>query len=433
MIRLSQKIDTENYTLVWLKRGIWLYFFLLIFEGALRKWVLPGLSDLLLIIRDPLAIVMLFFAWKANILKVNGYIIAMSAITILSVIATFFTGHQNIVVTVYGARIFLIQFPFIFVIGSVFSKEDVIKVGKLLLWISIPMTILIVLQFYSPQSAWVNRGVGGDLEGAGFYGALGYFRPPGTFSFTNGTSLFYHFLACFVFIFWLMPKTINKLLLVLATICVLIAIPISISRTLLFSVVISLIFYFFASYFRPNFLRKLLVFISSILVIGFIVSNLEFMGDATEAFTSRFTNASESEGGLEGTLIDRYLGLLIGAVTDTQGIPFFGHGMGMGTNAGSQLLTGGRTFLIAEDEWARTIGEMGILLGLAVIFTRLILTFNLSVQSFKAVKSLNFIPFLLSSFIILIVPQGQWSQPTSLGFAIFVTGILIASFKTQPE
>ncbi len=35
-----------------LKKGIWLYFFLLLFEGALRKWVLPSLSAPLLIVRD---------------------------------------------------------------------------------------------------------------------------------------------------------------------------------------------------------------------------------------------------------------------------------------------------------------------------------------------------------------------------------------------
>ena len=39
-----------------IKRLIWLYLFLLIGEGILRKWVLPGLSEPLLIIRDPLVI-----------------------------------------------------------------------------------------------------------------------------------------------------------------------------------------------------------------------------------------------------------------------------------------------------------------------------------------------------------------------------------------
>jgi len=32
---------------------IWIYFFLLIFEGALRKWIAPSLANVLLVVRDP--------------------------------------------------------------------------------------------------------------------------------------------------------------------------------------------------------------------------------------------------------------------------------------------------------------------------------------------------------------------------------------------
>src|SRR5258708_2827447 len=39
-----------------IRRLIWLYFWLLIFEGALRKWVVPSLSSVLLLARDPVVI-----------------------------------------------------------------------------------------------------------------------------------------------------------------------------------------------------------------------------------------------------------------------------------------------------------------------------------------------------------------------------------------
>lgn len=428
MIELSQNTKRPVTTLIWLKRGVWLYFYLLLFEGALRKWILPGFSDALLVVRDPLALLLLFFAWKANLLKINAYIIAMSAISLLAVITTFLTGHQNFIVTIYGARILLIQFPFIFLIGSVFNRKDVLQLGRHLLWIAIPMTILVALQFYSPQSAWVNRGVGGDLEGAGFSGAMGYFRPPGTFSFTNGNTFFYQLLACYVLIYWLSEKYINRIVLVAATLCLVIAIPLSISRTLLFSVIISLIFYLTALYFKPNFLKKLTLFLASIVLVGFIVLNLKFVGTATEAFTSRFESASESEGGLEGTLVDRYLGGFLSATSGSDTIPFFGYGMGMGTNAGSQLLTGDRMFLIAEEEWARTIGEMGLVLGLGVIIIRVLLSLNLSLLSFKVLGHQNDVPWMLISFVLLILPQGQWAQPTALGFAILSSGLVLAAF-----
>jgi hypothetical protein len=37
----------------------------------------------------------------------------------------------------------------------------------------------------------------------------------------------------------------------------------------------------------------------------------------------------------------------------------------------------------------------------------------------------------LLSFTLFILPQGGWSQPTSLGFCVLVTGLLIASFKSD--
>ncbi|MEJ7769742.1 MAG: hypothetical protein WKF89_18125, partial [Chitinophagaceae bacterium] len=60
-----------------LRYGIWLYILLLIFEGALRKWILPGLSTPLLIIRDPLAIWLLVTAVRQGVLKANVFTFSM--------------------------------------------------------------------------------------------------------------------------------------------------------------------------------------------------------------------------------------------------------------------------------------------------------------------------------------------------------------------
>src|SRR5690606_29107199 len=188
---IENSISRDPYKL--LKQGIWLYFFLLIFEGALRKWFLPGLSTPLLIVRDPIALWLVLVAWKKGLLPSNIYLTVIVLLGVLGFVTTCLFGHKNIAVALSGARIFLIPIPLIFVIGNIFTKDDVEKMGRIVLWISIPMAILIAMQFYSPQSAWVNRGVGGDLEGAGFGGAMGFFRPPATFSFTNGTSLFFSF------------------------------------------------------------------------------------------------------------------------------------------------------------------------------------------------------------------------------------------------
>src|SRR5438552_13164248 len=186
-----------------LKAAIWLYFFLLIFEGALRKWVFPSLSNPLLVIRDPIAIWIFITARNKGYLKFNPYSFFMIMVGVIGIFTAVTVGHGNFYVAAFGARIYILQFPLIFAIGKIFEWEDVVKMGRAMLWISLPMTVLIGLQFYSPQDAWVNRGLGSDTAGAGFSGAMGYFRPPGTFSFTTGVSLFYGFVAAYIFYFWL--------------------------------------------------------------------------------------------------------------------------------------------------------------------------------------------------------------------------------------
>ena len=416
-----------------LKKGIWLYFFLWVFEGALRKWVLPGLSSPLLIIRDPLAIWLLIMAGKQNLFVLNHYIIGMGIIGFVGILTAIFFGHKSLSVALFGARILLIHFPLIFVIGRVFTYEDVIKMGKMIVYISIPMAMLVAMQFYSPQSAWVNRGVGGDIEGGGFSGAMGFFRPPATFSFITGTVAYYTLAASFIIFFYLNRSNTKQIILYAATFALIVVIPLSISRSLFFGVAIVLIFMAMAIGRKTEYLGKMVfgAVIISLLVI--FLSGKSFFQTGTEAFTSRFETANEQEGGVEGVLIDRFLGGMFAALSNSSVLPFFGYGLGMGTNAGSKLLTGSSGFLIAEGEWGRVIGELGPLMGIVMIFLRLQLGFIVAIASYKNLARGNLLPWLLLSMVLINVPQGQWAQPSSLGFSVLVCGLAIAALKGPKE
>jgi hypothetical protein len=416
-------------TAPWLKRAIWGYFLLLIFEGALRKWVLPGLATPLLIIRDPIALWLIIVAWQRGLIAPSIYLTGMVVIAIISIFTAVLLGHGSLPVALFGARILLLHFPLIFIIGRVFTREDVIAVGKVTLWIAIPMVLLVAMQFNSPQSAWVNWGVGGDMLGAGFSGALGYFRPPGTFSFTSGNTSFFSFVAPFVFYFWLDSKAINKPLLIIATGALLLAIPLSISRSLLFQVVLSLVFVVIASTRKPENMWRMLLAVAGGIVVVTALSQTSLFSTATEAFTARFESANETEGGLEGVFLDRFLGGLISAVTGSTGTSLFGYGIGAGTNVGSMLLTGKTVFLISEGEWGRIVGELGPLLGLAVIFLRVSLTAKIGWACYRELTRGDLLPWLLLSFGFLNLAQGGWAQPTSLGFCTMSGGLLIASLR----
>lgn len=427
---LESLISANDKVLQALKWGVWSYFILLIFEGALRKWILPGLAAPLLIVRDPIAIWLLVTTWRRGLLPANTYITTIVVLSILGIFTAVFIGHGSLVVALYGARILLFHFPLMFVIGRIFTRADVIKMGKAIVWISIPMALLIAVQFYSPQSALVNRGVGGDMGGAGFDGAMGYFRPPGTFSFTNGTHLFFGLVACFTCYFWVNHERLNRVVLATATMGLLAAIPFSISRSLLLLVAMALLFMVTGMLRKPKYLGSLLVIVFGGVIFLAILSQISFLQTPIEAFTARFDNASEAEGGVQGSVGNRYLGGLIGAITESTEQPFFGYGLGMGTNAGSQLLTGhSNGFLIAESEWSRLVGEMGPLMGLIIIFLRLSLCTKIAVACYRKLLQNDLLPWILLGYALQTIPQSQWAQPTTLGFSTLIGGLIIASLR----
>ncbi|KGO93369.1 membrane protein [Flavobacterium subsaxonicum WB 4.1-42 = DSM 21790] len=414
-----------------IKRAIWIYFFLVIFEGAIRKWILPALSTPLLVAREPFTIYIIILSIRNRLFPASISLPLLILISILSFFAAVFFGHQNIFVALFGARIFLLHIPVMFIIAQVFNNDDIVKMGRIMLWITLLMAIIIFLQFYSPQTAWINRGVGGNESGGGFQGAMGYLRPPGTFSFTSGTTSFFSFAAPFVAFFWLSADKIkvNRALLIAATFSVIIAIPLSISRTLFFNVGLVLLFTIFISIRNPVFLTRILVALVVMFGAYTILSQQESVQTAIEVFTARFENANESEGGLEGVLIDRFLGGMYNALFSGTNAPLWGYGIGMGSNVGAMLLAGSTAFLLPEGEWGRLIGEIGMIMGLIVIFIRISMGAGILTKAYFLLSKKQILPWLLLSTGLIVVLQGQWGQPTNLGFFVIITGVLMASVK----
>lgn len=423
----------EDRILRQLKACVWLYFFLLIFEGAIRKWILPSMANPLLVIRDPVAIWMIFTALRYNVIRLNNYILITWAISILAFSLALLVGHGNIPVALFGLRITFIHFPVIFVIGALFGKEEVLKMGEILLWLNIGMTLLVAIQFFSPQSAFVNRGIGGDIEGSGFGGTADFYRVPGTFSFTNGLSFFYGLVAAYVFYFWLTRYREKgfKILLLFSTLALLAAVPLSISRTVLFEILLTFLFMLIISGKSVKVIPRIALTILAVGLLFLSLKEVPFFKTATSAFTERFTSANNIEGGMEGVVIDRFLGGMYGAITE-ESFPFWGLGLGMGTNVGAKIITGERgdgVFLVSEGEWGRVIGEMGVILGFTFILVRLSLVVYLIGRCWLAISRGEVLPWMLLSFGMLIILQGQWAQPTTLGFSVIIGGLTLASLK----
>lgn len=438
-LNLNKLVEGEEYRLE--RKMIWIYLWLLIFEGALRKWFLPGLAQPLLLVREPIVIFLMLRALQGRMIT-STLARVMMFVSTISLIMTFFVGHHDAFVGFYGWRIYFFHFPFMYILGHVLMRDDLMKMMRFILLLSIPMTALVVMQFYSPQSAWVNQGIGGDEEGAGFSGALGYFRPPGTFSFISGY-VCYQGVVCASLLYYLMNNNnmderykFSPVLLYTMAVCFLISIPTSISRGHMMQTVVFLAFLALATlrsdYLKVRFVRfALYAMIAILLVLSSGIADTQM-----DAFMHRFESANNSEGGMaEGVVGDRYLGSFVRGVENALKMPTFGHGIGIGTNAGAKLMKGdGWIGFNGEEEWSRVTGECGLLLGWTIIFIRVLFSLDIWRSAYRYLtKEHDFLPWMLACGVLLNVPQGQWGVPTNLGFCILFGGFALAAINTYEE
>src|SRR5205807_4342781 len=98
---ISRPTPVADYsaTLQNIRRLIYLYLFLLIIEGALRKWIVPQFSNPLLLVRDPVVLMIYLLAWRAHIFPRNAFISSLATIGILSWIVSFFLLHPPVPMT----------------------------------------------------------------------------------------------------------------------------------------------------------------------------------------------------------------------------------------------------------------------------------------------------------------------------------------------
>lgn len=425
----GKKMDRTIAHLRWLSA---IYILLLLFEGALRKWVLPSLSDILLLVRDPVVLAAYALAFSKKLFPINKYVISGLALMLIWACFTLLFGHKDPIVTFFGIRTNFLHLPMAFIMGKIFFRSDVIELGKWWLIATLVMTAIIVLQFYSPQSAWINLSVGGE-EGGGFSGAMGRYRPPGTFSFIVGVVWFYTFSTAFLIAGITQHKLYPKWLIASSAMAIIIAIPVSISRSLILSVAITFLVGLFASSLQKNALLRY-GRIALFAAIGlFAASQFPVFDEAREAFFARWENStSEDQGGFKGAIIDRVLQELTGPFVSDRDLPLFGIGIGAGTQVGSQLLRGSTGFHLGEGEWDRVTAEGGLILGGLFIFWRIALATALLSYSFKSYRKGNGLALILLSATGVNLLIGQLGQSTILGFTVIGIGLTIASMGTTP-
>lgn len=402
------------------KVSIWIYFALLLLEGALRKWAFPRWSDVLFIVRDPLVLVIYALAWRTGCLPRRPAILFVGAFAVLS-IAFSLGAAPRVLVTLFGLRTNYLHLPLIFIMGEILDRNDVLRFGKWFMGCALPIVILMIVQFNSPPDAWINAGAGGGESGQ-LLGALGRIRPPGPFSFISGAVGFFGLLTAFVIYGWLRHGVYSTLLLFAATAAIAIAIPVSISRSLMLAVLIVVAFGAAAAL---RDVRRLVYFVGPLAVV---VAALALTSDSVYMQVARYRWEAATGGDFSTNVVGRILGEFTEPFALAADMPLAGHGIGLGTVAGARLMTGERSFLLAESEWARIIMELGPILGFAFIGWRGWLAVKLLATGWRdLLRNGEPLAWLVCGAAFAPVLHGQWGPATQLGFAVFGAGLALAA------
>ena len=416
---------------------IWTYLVLLVVEGALRKWALPRFSDPLLIIRDPVVLAIYIFAIRARLFPINGYLVTVGAIGVLSFIVTIITLYPYLPLQVillvdgYGFRSDFLHLPLIFVMAEALDLEDVQKIGRWTMLLAIPMAALMVLQFKASPDSFINKTVGLG-EGMQLSTAGGKIRPPATFSFIAGP-IFYLSATTAFLIYGALNRNVYRSWLLLATAgAVVTGVIVSGSRGCVLAVGVVALAILVIFVVRPSAMNKIAGALLALAVVGFLVglfaSHLPFLKEGMDVLSERFTTSAEAaETTVVGGLIERVIDGFTEPFKYLLKIPVTGYGLGLGTSGGARFLIGQGGLLFSENEWIRIIAESGSILGIAFIIWRIALTVKLFRVSLRALKAGEVLSVLLFATALLGTLNGQFGQPTTLGFTMALAGLCLAA------
>jgi hypothetical protein len=259
-------------------------------------------------------------------------------------------------------------------------------------------------------------------------GALGHFRPPGTFSFITGPSQLYPlFAACWFAL--LQARKLPIWTMIASGAAILVAIPTSISRTLFLSVAIVALAGVSALFVTRRISFGLIIqFVLGAAIITALASQSRIFKDGMEAFSVRWELATTEQGGFKEAIVDRVLNDLFGSF---ERVKSSGLGTGYSTNVGQKALTEEVGFGASEAEWGRLLYDNGFALGSLLIAYRVAIACAIVFAAYGAWRRDSTTSLLFASACFVIVLNGQWGQTTTLGSGVIGGGLALAAASNR--
>jgi hypothetical protein len=435
---------------------VFIVYWLLIFEGAIRRWVFPSHDYLFFFIRDPFVLWIYWIAFRFRLWpKSWSFLNIGMGFAFLSVFLIYIQmlsggyDQRHLLLAAYGWRNYFFYMPLAFIIAEHFRRSDINRLLRHSLIIAVLSAVLVTLQFNSPATAVVNLGAALD-EAHQFLNlgaALGYVRPTGFFTSTAGQSDFVASLVAMMLALWVIPKRerpIPGLLLILGTVSTVAMMAMSGSRSLFFLTGICVLTALFSGFvvLKPQLLlRSCLVPVLFVLALVFLYPVL--FPTPFEVFMTRWSDAYAFESqifqyGIFGrTLLGLYDFVFIMGDTPPQG-----YLLGMGGNAAERLSwvqypeaaqdwSGYGGWI--ESGWARHIAELGPAMGLLFILYRVGFTLWLGWNAVQATrKHKDPLPLILFGFVGVLLFYGQITgHGTHNGYVWLFVGFCLAACRSH--
>ncbi|MGI4778476.1 MAG: O-antigen ligase family protein [Janthinobacterium lividum] len=400
-------------------------FFVVVFEGAGRKWGSAASTIPLILLRDLAALGLVFYAWKSGSFgryaKVTAIMTAWTCLVVAWGLFQVVAGVTTPVIFAIGLRFWLLYTWFAVAAAATLTEADYKAAVKLALLSLLLMAPLAVLQHYSSTGATINRQIDGDEESV-FTVVSGVVRTTGTFSFTTGYANFVTTVAPLAFaVLGARKRTkFNWIVALGAFSAFMVANVISGSRTAIVSAGLMLGVYLMGRLvFSKN--RDKPAALAAVVMLLILVTGVAFfLSDAVTVTQQRFEDASAAE-----NVWERTLSILVGEPTVLNAFTWLGSGVGAGSNLATSLRPGATNFGLAESEAGRTLLEGG-LLGFAFIALKLVVVIAGFFKSFQLSRKLHS-PFPILYWLTLTLGLLTWAAIGQLT-ANALLGILIGFF-----
>jgi hypothetical protein len=190
------------------RRAVQVAMVLVIFEGAIRKWLFPGSQDLVYFAKD-VVLLGAYLGFLRDLPRLRYQpppIPAFYGVLVLSVLfgllQIFNPALPNLLVGVFGFKAYFFYVPLLFVVPAAFPNDAALyQFLRRYALISIPVGLLAVMQFFSPSSSVLNTYARTNEDAyIATFGSSTFVRVTATFPFITGYTTYLLVMAILILI-----------------------------------------------------------------------------------------------------------------------------------------------------------------------------------------------------------------------------------------